>query len=335
MKHDRSKQNQRMICCLVSACVLLLLLFAASVRWGSVQLSFDDIAAALGGRDAGSSTAVILFSIRIPRAVACVIAGVGLSLSGALLQAVTDNALAGPNIIGVNAGAGFACVCVLAFFPSLAATLWGLPLSAFCGAFAATALILLLARGQNSRAGIILAGAALTALLGAGISVLTLWDTDLLSAYNAFSVGGFSGVSGTALYCPAILVTACLVYAVLYAPRTAVLCLGDTAAAVLGIRVRPLRLALILCASLSAGAVVSFAGLLGFVGLLVPHMARRLADQSAGRAWTVFCAVLGACVTLAADLAGRVLLAPTELPVGIMMALIGGPFFLYLIWRQG
>ncbi len=335
--HEKKRRRfgaDRCTYCVMLSLVLLLLLMFASVRIGSVKIGWASFFGAFSDASSDDSAHVILFSMRLPRMAAGVLAGVGLSVSGLLLQAVTDNALAGPNIIGVNAGAGLACAVVLACCPRLAAQMWGLPAAAFCGAVLATILILLLARhGGGRSAGIILAGAALTAILNAGISLLTLADPDLLAAYNAFSVGGFRGVTLRALVVPAILIAVCVLAAVLIAPKVAVLCIGDTGASLLGISVARLRVVCVLCASALAGAVVSFAGLLGFVGLMVPHMAKSLSGQHGGRRLTVFCGLLGACVTLSADLVGRILLSPTEIPVGIMMACIGGPFFFYLIWK--
>ncbi len=327
-----------MTVCLICAALLLCVLVLLSVRVGSVNFDRETFLGALSGDPAFANARVILLAIRIPHATAAIGAGVGLSLAGLLLQCVTDNALAGPNIIGVNAGAGFASVAVLAFVPGFAASAWGLPFVSFLGAVAATAVIVLLSRhGRGGRAGVILAGAALTALLNAGISTLTVADPDLLVSYHAFSVGGFEGVTMGELSLPLCMIALCVAIAVLLAPRSDVLCLGDTAATLLGIRVGRLRLICILCASAAAGAVVSFAGLLGFVGLIVPHMARSLAGTQGGggmgRRLTVFCVLLGACVTLSADLLGRILLAPTVIPVGIMMAFVGAPFFLYLIWK--
>lgn len=344
---DRKTAHRHTAGVLVCSAAVLVLLCFASVRFGSADMTFTACVHALSG-DAGYETErVILLSVRLPRMAAGVLAGAGLSLSGLLLQTVTDNALAGPNIIGVNAGAGFACAALLSFAPGIAATLVGLPFAAFAGAFCTTLFILLLSgavtkngnagdsSGMDSgRTGVILAGVAVTALLNAAVSFLTLLDTDVLSSYNAFSVGGFSGVRMTQLSVPAAVIGFCLLLALLFAPQTEILCIGDRAAALLGIRVRRLRLLCILCASACAAAVVSFAGLLGFVGLIVPHMARRISSLHGGRALTVLCVLLGGCVTLAADLAGRLLLSPTEIPVGIMMAFVGVPYFLYLL-RKG
>jgi len=276
---------------------------------------------------------VILYSVRLPRVLAGLLAGIGLSVSGVLLQAVTDNSLAGPNIIGVNAGAGFSAVILLAFLPS---AFFAVPFAAFFGAFAASLLIVFISsRTGNSNASVILAGVAITTLLNACISCLTLMDTDILSSYNAFSVGGFAGVKTVNLIIPAIIIFISLLISVITAPQIDLLCLGDNTAALLGVKIKPVRICCILSASASAAAAVSFAGLLGFVGLIVPHIARKLLGQRTGtRPLLLVSALCGSIITISADLFGRLIAAPSEIPVGIMMAFIGSPFFIILLLRH-
>ena len=169
--------------------------------------------------------------------------------------------------------------------------------------------------------------------LNAGISFLSLLDTDVLASYNAFSVGGLAGVKMEQLVVPAVIIGLCLLVSLLLARQVHLLCLGDALALSLGVRIRALRLVCLVCASACAASVVSFAGLLGFVGLVVPHIARRLSGQTTGPL-LVTSIFVGAILVLLADLLGRVLLAPTEIPVGIVMALIGAPFFFILLLRR-
>lgn len=274
---------------------------------------------------------IILTYLRIPRAAAALVAGVGLSVSGVLLQSVTGNALASPNIIGVNAGAGFCCILLLNFFPQFWAAL---PLAAFAGAFATTLLIVTVARRISASPGtVILAGIAFTTLLNAGISFLSLLDSDVLSSYNAFSIGGLSGVKMEQLYLPAVIVAVCLAVCLALSRQIHLLCLGDTLAGSIGVRTGVIRMVCLICASASAAAVVSFAGLLGFVGLVVPHISRRLCGNRTGPL-LVTSSLVGAILVILADLLGRVILAPTEIPVGILMAFIGAPFFFILLVRR-
>ena len=309
---------------------LLMLVAVAGLCFGSATLSFSRILSALtGGED--TAARLILWQLRLPRVAAGLLAGVGLSVSGVLLQSVTANELAGPNIIGINSGAGFAILLMLTAFP--AAGHW-LPLGAFFGAFAAAMVILLIgSRMGSSRVGILLIGLSVTTILNAAISFLSLLDEGVLAQYNHFTVGSLKAVRMEELPVPFAVIAAAFAVAMILSNRLGVLCLGDAAAAALGIRVKRLRVLALACAAASAAAAVSFAGLLGFVGLMVPHIARRLVGQQPARQLPV-AAIIGGTIVILADLLGRTLFAPSELPVGILMSLIGAPYFLILLCRR-
>jgi len=304
---------------------LLMLTMAAGLCFGSAPLSLSELAA-------GDGTArTILLGIRLPRVLGGFLAGVGLSAAGVLLQTVTANDLASPNIIGINSGAGLAVILLLTLAPK--AAVW-LPVGAFCGAFGAALLILAAGRAFGSaRSGILLLGIAVTTIFNAVISFLTLLDEGVLAQYNHFTVGSLRGLHLNDLLLPGILIICGFCAALTLSGQLRLLSLGDAAASALGVRVRALRLAALTCAAACAAAVVSFAGLLGFVGLLVPHMARALVGERPGKMLPV-AALLGGCLVILADLLGRTLFAPSELPVGILMSLIGAPYFLYLLIRR-
>lgn len=307
-----------------------LLAAALSLLLGGAALSPAEVIEGLFS-DKNRALSAIVRGVRLPRVLAGILAGVGLSVSGLLLQGVTDNALASPNVIGVNSGAGLSVILLLAFFPELLPLL---PIAAFLGAFLTTLLILLVARRLGGASvTVILSGVALTAILNAAISLITLLDSDVVSAYNYFSIGGLSGVYLDELPLPAVLILCSFAGALLLSRALEVLRLGDEAAHALGVRVRTVRVLSLVCASASAAAAVSFAGLLGFVGLIVPHAARAVVGTNVGRALPAT-ALLGGTLVLLSDLAGRTLLSPTEIPVGILMALIGAPFFLFLLIRR-
>lgn len=310
---------------------LLLLSVWLSLRLGSVILDTADFYAALFRAEGYRTESTVLFSLRLPRILAACLAGMGLSLSGVLLQGVTDNALASPSLIGVNAGAGFAVALSLLFFPSL---YFLSPLFALLGAIATTALILFFSsRVGGSRTSLILAGVSFTALLNAAISALTLIDTDLLASYNAFSIGSFAGIRYPELILPAVLILASLAVAMLFSRDVELLSLGDMGASTLGVPVKRTRTVAVLAASASAAASVSLAGLLGFVGLIVPHVARRFVGNKTARLLPAS-ALIGAAVTTLSDLLGRLLIRPSELPVGIVTAFIGAPFFMALLLQR-
>lgn len=314
-----------LILCLLTA-VLLGLCF------GSAELDFLQLFRGLLRKEPLSAAAQIMWVVRLPHVAACLLAGVGLAVSGVLLQTATDNPLAGPNVIGVNAGAGFAMVLGLCFAPMAYKIL---PLFAFVGAFASTALIVAVAKSAGgSRVTVVLSGVAVSALLSAGISLLKLLYPDMALAYNYFAVGGVGGVTFRELLLPALLILAVLVSAGILSPKLDLLCLGESLAGSLGVRVRLVRTLALILASASAAASVSFAGLLGFVGLMVPHLARKITGSVHVRQLLPVSALLGAMLVILADLLGRVLFAPSEIPAGVITAFIGAPFFFVLLLQR-
>ena len=304
---------------------LLMLTMAAGLCFGSAPLSLSELVSGAG------VSRTILLGIRLPRVLAGLLAGVGLSCAGVLLQTVTANDLASPNIIGINSGAGLAVILLLTLAPRAGA--W-LPMGAFCGAFGA-ALVILAAGSRlgSSRSGILLIGIAITTLFNAAISFLSLLDEGILAQYNHFTVGSLRAIRLGDLLVPGILIFVSFCAAMALSGRLSVLSLGDAAASALGVRVKGLRIAAMACAAACAAAVVSFAGLLGFVGLVVPHIARALTGEKPARLLPV-AALSGGILVILADLLGRTLFAPSELPVGILMSLIGAPYFLILLIRR-
>lgn len=318
---------RRVICIFLP---LLLICMAAGLCFGSVALTPEQLLSILTGTAEGN-VQFIVWQLRLPRVLAGLLAGIGLSAAGVLLQTVTANELASPNIIGINSGAGLAVILLLSAAPQLGKIL---PFGAFLGAFGAAMLILLAAsRLGSSRTIILLIGIAVTAILNAAISFFSLLDEGVLAQYNYFSVGSLKDVRMEELAVPAIIIFAAFVGALLMSGKLGVLCMGDSAATALGIRVKRLRILALGCAAACAAAVVSIAGLLGFVGLMVPHIARRLVGQRPGK-MLITSALLGGILVILADLLGRTLFAPSELPVGILMSLIGAPYFLILLCRR-
>lgn len=307
-------------------------LILLSMRFGSVFLDTQSFFSALLGLEGYRTEGVIIYTLRLPRTLAGLLAGVGLGLSGVLLQSVTDNKMASPGLIGVNSGAGFAVILALSlpFFPIKL-----IPLVAFLGAFLATlAIIAIAGRMGMTKNTVVLSGIAFSAILSAGISLLSLLDADVLVSYNAFSVGSLAGVEAGALLLPSILIISALSAALFAARKINLLALGAPIASSLGVKVKALRVLCMLLASASAGAAVSVVGLLGFVGLMSPHIARALVGADARRLIPAT-ALVGADLVLAADLCGRVVFAPGEMPVGVLMALLGAPFFLGILLKGG
>lgn len=325
------KQNLLSASAIFLPMLILIITVIFALFFGSAEI---DPAGLIGGimkKDGFETETAILYSLRLPRVMAGIIAGAALSCSGVLLQAVTGNDLASPNIIGVNSGAGFAVILVMAFFP---AAVSALPLAAFIGAFSATAFIIFLSsKICFSKSAVILAGVAVTAVLNAGISFVSYFDADIPALYRHFSVGGLSGVSMEKLRLPFIITVLSIACCLILSSRIDTLCLGDSLAMSLGVNVRLLRIVCLVLASALAGSAVSFAGLLGFVGLVVPHIARRLTKGNS-KSLFLFSILSGASLVIISDLFGRTVLSPTEIPVGIIMSFIGAPFLFYIITRR-
>lgn len=309
----------------------LLAAAALSLRCGSRNIPLAQLLRSLAQGDSDDTALRILLHVRIPRTVAAALAGCALALAGALMQAVLENPIASPNVIGVNAGAGFAALLAASLAPAAARLI---PMASFLGAMA-TALFIyaLAARAGLSRTTLILAGVAVSSMLTAGSNALTLLYPDTAVGASAFMLGGFGGVTLAAVQNAGGYLAAGLALAALLAADLNLLQLGEESAAGLGLSVKRTRFLAILAAALLAGAAVSFSGLLGFVGLLVPHMARRLVGGD--NRWLLpASALLGSSFVLLCDVATRLLFAPFELPVGIVMSLLGGPFFLRLLLRR-
>ena len=300
----------------------------AALGFGATSLSFLDFYRAIASGDSSSVAYRVFCYVRLPRVFAAGLAGAALATAGALIQGVLNNPLAGPNILGINAGAGFGAVLVMALFP---AATFAVPMAAFGGAMLCTLFILVLAgRSRGGRVTVILAGVAVGSVFSAGIDTLKTLFPDLAFDADAFLIGGLGGITLAQLASAAWLIAAGLVAAILSARCADVLTLGDETAASLGVHVRAARCFLLAVAALLAGAAVSFAGLLGFVGLLVPHALRRFTGNS-HRVLLPASALGGATFVLLCDLISRTVFAPYEVAVGIVMSLIGAPLFLMLL----
>ena len=320
----KDKRQNRLV--LAALAVLTLGAMALSLCVGSQGVALPRLLAALRAGDPADPVRRIVLYVRLPRMAAGLCCGAAMAVAGALLQAVLNNAMASPNVIGVNAGAGFFALLAGVLLPQRA-----VPGAAFAGALVTALLIYLLAlRAGLARTTLVLAGLAVSGILTAGVNTMRLLFPEGVTGADGFLIGGLSGVSLTAVGSALPYLAAGGVLALFLAPELNILALGEQTAASLGLPVGRTRLAAILAAALLAGAAVSFAGLISFVGLLVPHIARRLVGVD-HRVLLPACALLGAIFLLVCDTAARTLFAPYELPVGILLNVIGGVFFLYLL----
>lgn len=273
----------------------------------------------------------IIWDLRLPRALAGAMVGANLAVSGAILQAVMRNPLADPHIIGISAGAGLTGIAVLVLFPDM---MYVITPAAFAGAMTAAAVIYLLAWKNGIKpVRIILAGVAVSSFLGAIISGILIFFSDRVHGALMWMVGGLAASSWNEVLMITPYAAVGLALAVGSSYYLNILQLGDDMARGLGLNVERTRILLTAVAALLAASSVSVAGLLGFVGLIVPHIVRLLigTDYRFIVPASVF---LGAAVVTLSDAAARVIFAPAELPVGLVMAFIGAPFFLFLLRKE-
>lgn len=314
-----------------------------SVSSGAYPLSVWDILRVLTGREASDSVAsMVLLEVRLPRLLLGFLVGAVLAVSGALLQGLFRNPLADPGLIGVSAGASLAAIAVIVLGGTwLGGWLrlvgeWALPVAAFLGGSATVLLAWRIANraGQTTVATLLLAGIAINAVAGAATGLLTFYASDdELRSLTFWTMGslGHAGWDELLIGAP-FMVLAILVAPWLARPLDAFL-LGESVVGHLGYRPDRIKKAAILVVGLGVGAAVAVSGLIGFVGLVVPHLVRQLLGAS-HRVVLPFSALVGGTLLVAADSLARVVVAPAELPIGLMMALIGGPFFLGLLMRR-
>lgn len=305
--------------------------FFLSLAIGSSGYSLAEIWEGLWNPDAGNAR-VIVFYLRLPRAVLAIMVGACLAAAGALLQAVMRNPLADPGTIGVSAGAGTAATTILLVFPNLT---YSVPLFAFGGAALACVLIYLLAWKQGvDPVRIILSGVAVNSVLGGYNSFLQLQNSDNLSGVLAFMNGSLSGGSWIQARVMVVYAAGGLILAFLCIRNANALQLGDEMARNLGIRVNGSRVFLSGVSAFLAAATVSEVGMIGFVGLVAPHIARMLVGSDY-KVLLPTSVLTGGVMVLLADTVGRTVWPGTEIPVGVMMSVFGGPFFLYMLRKRG
>ena len=295
---------------------------------GSTPLSFAEIAGAFQNGVNSSAGARIFAYVRFPRTLASLLCGAALAVSGAVIQGVLVNRLASPSIIGVNAGAGLA-VTVCTALGILGG--WQLSLSAFIGAFISVMIVSLGSkRWGASRGTVILIGVAMNSLLGAVSNTITTLIPEVGLMSNDFRIGEFSSVTYQKLIPAAVIIVCAILILCTLHNELDVLTLGEETAAGLGLNISVMRTLFLMLAALLAGSAVSLAGLLSFVGLLVPHAIRRLVGSKSSHLIGL-CALYGAGFVCLCDTVARTAFSPYEIPVGIIMAYLGAPFFVFIL----
>ena len=326
----------------------LAVITAVSLVSGALSISGSELFAivrhALGGADMGFSPQqyTVFMELRLPRTVLAILAGVCLASAGAALQALFRNPLADPGLIGVASGASLGAGCVIVLGVSLPPTAWMMlapvatPLAAFLGGLVAALIVYRIAAGHGGAAlaVMLLAGIAVNAVAGAGLGLFTALATnEQLRNLSFWSLGSLSAASWQMLALLTTPIAAALL--MLWRDRAALsaLMLGEAEAGHLGVNVATLKTGVFVATALLIGPLVAFTGVIGFVGLVAPHIVRLLIGPDF-RYLLPNAALLGACIVLAADLVARTMLVPAELPIGVLTALLGTPVFLYLLVRE-
>ena len=276
---------------------------------------------------------LIVWNIRLPRVLVGILVGINLAISGAILQAVTRNELASPYVLGVSSGAGLAILLTLVVFGGLSLFL---PLFAALGGLAAFVLVYLIAwKGGTSPVRLVLAGVIVSTVFGSMQTGLFYFAGDLgvVKQAIAWTTGSLTGTDWEQVRIALVPTVLALLAALVGSRQLNVLLLGERTASSLGMNVERMRFLLASVAVLAASTAVAVAGLVGFVGLIVPHIVRNTVGSDYTRV-VVGCIFAGPALVVAADVGARLALNPVQLPVGIVTGLVGGPYFLYLMRKQ-
>lgn len=280
--------------------------------------------------------AAIVWDIRFPRALLAILVGAGLAMVGATLQAVTRNALADPHLLGISSGGAFGAIFAL-LHSGLFLGLLTVPILAFCGSLMATLIVLGVTRLAQATSAdrLVLAGVAVSFIIMAGANGLIFLGEPHASHTVVFwMLGGLGLAQWDHLIYPLGVLAVCSIWLMSQATQFNAMTLGDETASTLGIPVARFRLAVFVVGALITGVMVAFSGIIGFVGLMVPHVARMLVGGDYRRVLPAS-ALIGAIFLLWADIAARTIMAPEDMPIGIITGLVGGMFFVWLLGRRG
>lgn len=314
------------------AIVLFVLAAVASICLGSTKVTLSQLWNALRyGPGTSGVSGTIFWYLRLPRTAACILSGAALAVAGTVIQGVLANQLASPGMIGINAGAGLAVtICCAAGMMSG----WAISCASFLGALFAVFLISFTAQKTNaSRTAVILGGVAVNSFLNAVSDAITTLIPDVNLMKGDFRVGGFSSVSYVRLIPAGILIVIALILVCTLHNELDLMMLGEDVAQGLGLSVKKMRTIFLTLVAVLAGASVSFAGLLSFVGLIIPHIMRRIVGTESKRLLPLS-AIGGAVFVTGCDVIARTAFAPYEVPVGILMSFLGAPFFIWLLLKR-
>lgn len=327
--------------------VVLILVMLAAANFGAASISPLDIAKILLSRlpfmghlislrGLDESTIIIVAKLRVPRILLGALAGAGLSVVGAAFQGVFKNPMADPFVLGISSGAALGATLSILFGGSMSiGGMSATTIAAFCGAVATTICVYSLARIGNrvQSVTLLLSGVALSYLLSSLISLLMLFHRESIERIILWTMGNLSGATMGEVLLLLLLMIPCLIGIWYHSRDLNLLLLGDESAKSLGVDVEQVKKRILLFSTLIVAGVVSFSGIIGFVGLIIPHTARMLVGPD-HKILIPFAAVFGSVFMILCDTAARSVIPPAEVPVGIITSLLGVPFFLYLLYKS-
>lgn len=346
-RRARSSGDRRRLRLLAGAIALFVASLVFAAGYGAVGISPTQILAIVlkpVGIDPGWAFSpmqeTVFWAIRLPRACLAVLAGTALAISGAALQGLFRNPLADPALIGVSNGAALGGVAAIVFGASITATWfppeYRLPVAAFAGGLAAVWLVNRLATrdGRTDVPTMLLAGVAINAMAAAGIGAFVFASDDQqLRELNFWLLGSLGSITWDRLVPVAVLAVPGIVFLFAFARFLDAMLLGESETMYLGFEVERTKKLIIVCAAVCTGATVSATGVIGFIGLVVPHVVRMIAGPG-HKLLLPLSVMVGASLMLIADIVARTAVLPAELPIGIVTACVGGPFFIWLLMRQ-
>lgn len=319
------KNNKWILCGILLLCAAI----ALSLFGPNGSYAFTDfVKAVFSRRDADQVASLILWGVRLPRMLAGIFCGIGLSVAGYLMQESLNNRLAAPSIMGINNGAGlFALIGICLFQGGFVVR----GLFSFFGAMVSILLVWMISVYSGSRKStMILAGVAVSALMSSFTNLIITLRPDTVTDKTAFQLGSLQSIPVSLLTMTAVCVVIGTIFAVLLAPGIELLSLGDEMAQGLGLSVKACRYTAVFLAAFLSAAAVASCGLISFVGLIIPNLVRRM-EQERSRTQVLLCGIWGGALVLFADTLARILFYPYELPVGMILSLLGAPFFIVMI----
>lgn len=333
MKQNVYKRNSvqgKKVFLLIIFAIILFIGMITSLAFGAVRVSVKEIFKVLFV-DMDSKLHLIIADVRLPRTLIAAVVGMCLSVSGAIMQGITKNPMASPSILGVTSGASLVTFILFIMLPSAFQLV---PIAAFIGAIITTMVIYFMAwKGGVQPVRFILSGVAVSCILSAFNSVLMTMYPDSIVGMVGFNVGSLSARTWEHLFLILPYATIGLITSLMLSGKINLLAMGDEIAIGLGVKVELIRLILIIVSTLLAASSVSVAGMIGFIGLCVPHITRIIIGSDY-RYLIPACAINGASVLVICDTISRLIIVPQEMPVGIILSAIGAPFFLYLLRKQ-